>query len=187
MSTSSLLRFEAMCRPWTGCADVGVVLCGGRYAEGAGRAGTSKVVAFGDLGATNEPLASAGGRAQRRYRVHRPTRIFQVGDAAVALGWWLLLGDNRCCQHRQDPPPCWPECPGGGRHRGCHCPPDCGACSERYRCRRYQLIIIRFTVAASGGVGMPIMGIYLTTYTKAVVHTYICRVCGCMWRLRDIL
>ena len=40
--------------------DVGVVLCGGRYAEGAGRAGTSKVVAFGGLGATNEPLTSAG-------------------------------------------------------------------------------------------------------------------------------
>ena len=60
MSTSSLLRFEAMCWPWTGCADVGVVLCGSRYAEGAGRAGTSKVVAFGGLGATNEPLTSAG-------------------------------------------------------------------------------------------------------------------------------
>ena len=60
MSTSSLLRFEAMCRPWTGCADVGVALCGGRYAEGAGRAGTSKVVAFGGLGAIYGALTSAG-------------------------------------------------------------------------------------------------------------------------------
>eukprot|EP01047_Picozoa_sp_COSAG01_P031987 COSAG01_NODE_2294_length_7967_cov_41.570539_9_plen_149_part_00 len=60
MCTSSLLRFEAMCRPWTGCANVGVALCGGRYAEGAGRAGTSKVVAFVGLGAMYGPQTRAG-------------------------------------------------------------------------------------------------------------------------------
>ena len=95
MCTSSLLRFEAMCRPWTGCADVGVALCGGRYAEGAGRAGTSKVVAFGGLGAMFSPLwwagvAHSGGTectAQHGYfRSATPRLLWAGGRFLVTTG-----------------------------------------------------------------------------------------------------